>query len=107
MAEKRGRTERNPALFIGKEALDLQRVKARLESELAKLLGGLRLSSAAVLRGDGAKLQAVYGAATTVLTRGMQALVRMCRARKALAERRAEVEAEAQATREVAAKGRG
>ena len=37
-----------------------KQVEVRLQAELARLMSGLRLSSAAVLRGDSAKLQAVY-----------------------------------------------
>ena len=44
-----------------------KQVEARLAAESARLLAGLQLSSAAVLRGDGAKLQAVYGPAAAVI----------------------------------------
>ena len=81
-----------------------EQMKARLEAELARLMAGLRLSSAAVLRGDRAKLQAVYGPAAAVVTRAVQAVVRMRRARKAVAARRAEVESEAHAARQAEAK---
>jgi hypothetical protein len=81
-----------------------KQVEVRLQAELARLLAGLRLSSAAVLRGDGAKLQAVYGPAAAVITRAMQAVVRMRRARMAVAARRAEVESEAQAAKQAEAK---
>lgn len=81
-----------------------KQVEAQLQAELARLMAGSRLSCAAVLRGDGAKLQAVYGPAAKVITRAVQAVVRMRRARTAVAARRAEVEAEAQAAREAAAK---
>ena len=85
-------------------AADEQRVKDQLEAELARLIAGLRLSSAAVLRGDKAKLQSMYGPAASMITRAMQALVRMCRARKAVTMRLAEVELEAQAARQAEAK---
>ena len=81
-----------------------KQAESRLEAELARLMAGLRLSSAAVLRGDGAKLQAVYGPAAAVVTRAMQAFVRMRRARKAVTMRRAEVELEAQVAKQAEAK---
>ena len=81
-----------------------EQVEVRLEAELARLMAGLRLSSAAVLRGDRANLQAVYGPAAAVVTRAVQAVVRMRRARKAVAARRAEVESEAHTARQAEAK---
>jgi hypothetical protein len=83
-----------------KAAADLagyQRVQTQLQGSLDMLRRGHKLSAAAMLRGDMKKLHVLYGSRVAAIAHAMHALVRKRVALKAVAARRAEVEAQAAA----------
>ena len=67
-----------------------RRVKAELESSLAKLMTGQRLDAAAVVRGDMKALDTMHGPATSTIARAMRAFMRKQAALKEVQRRRVE-----------------